>query len=468
MGKHRLRTLCCVLGVMALLPLHATAQQHPANDFLLPETEPDDTFYRVSPKEISRTEHGHLIRYRPANPTAGLEHAERSELLIYQSAKNDGKDTARAVSGIVAIPKGTPPAGGWPIISWAHGTVGSADKCAPSMDSDALADINDPTNPPLTVHRKINRAPHTMLNAFLDAGWAVVMTDYEGLGTAGWHPYLNGPSEARGVLDMVRAAHQFGAKEGIKFSNKFAIVGHSQGGHAALFAASLQKEWVPEFDLVGVTAIAPASSPDKLQGLPAATLLPIPPKEKEKIRQALPFLPLAIVGAQRGNPDINLDAIFTEKGLALFKKTIDSECRTELSQTDNWAQPLGGYFKAASNPFPPSWPDLDAQLKKMHPNLRIAAPIRISQADGDTRVQPSGTRELVGQLNDKNQSNPNPPAVFYVEYRQGEVAKPDPESLGEHFGILKTDVAPMVDWLRAKFCAGEPKDCQGVHTTHSE
>jgi len=425
-----------------------------------------DPFYQVNPKEISRSEHGHFIRSRPANPTAGLEHAARSDLLIYQSAKNDGKNSARAVSGIVAIPRGTAPEGGWPIISWAHGTVGSADKCAPSMDSDALADINDPNNPPLTVHRKINRAPHAMLNAFLDAGWAVVMTDYEGLGTAGPHPYLNGPSEGRGVLDMVRAARQFGDREHIKFSNKFAIVGHSQGGHAALWAAHLQQDidnpggkWIPEFELVGVAAIAPASNPDRLQYLPTATL--IPGEKGNPAREALPFLPLAIVGAQRGDSSIDLDGIFTASGRALFEKNIDALCRTELSLDTEWGRLAIGLFKQTF-PLPtdplPRWPKLDEQLKKMHPNLSITVPIRISQANHDARVTADSTRALVGQLDEKNKSNQSSPAVCYVQYER--VAAPDPKSLGDHFGVFETDEEPMVAWLKNKFAVGERRTCE--------
>src|ERR1700712_54050 len=35
-------------------------------------------------------------------------------------------------SGEVFVPKGTAPAGGWPVISWAHGPSGLSDSCAPS------------------------------------------------------------------------------------------------------------------------------------------------------------------------------------------------------------------------------------------------------------------------------------------------------------------------------------------------
>lgn len=66
------------------------------------------------------------------------------------------------------MPKGNPSAGGWPVVSWSHGTVGVADRGAPSLDSEALADINDPTDPPMTVHREIKTAPHQLLNEFLN------------------------------------------------------------------------------------------------------------------------------------------------------------------------------------------------------------------------------------------------------------------------------------------------------------
>ena len=39
-------------------------------------------------------------------------------------------------TGVVLVPSGEPPAGGWPVIAWAHGTAGVARVCAPSLMKD--------------------------------------------------------------------------------------------------------------------------------------------------------------------------------------------------------------------------------------------------------------------------------------------------------------------------------------------
>ena len=106
--------------------------------------------------------------------------------MLYRSTSPTGAPIA--VSGTVAVPKGNAPRGGWPVITWAHGTTGIADACAPSR-ANVLGGYDNP-----------------LLNRWLQAGYAVVRTDYEGLGTPGDHPYLIGVSEGRSVLDMVRAA----------------------------------------------------------------------------------------------------------------------------------------------------------------------------------------------------------------------------------------------------------------------
>jgi acetyl esterase/lipase len=90
----------------------------------------------------------------------------------------------------------------------------------------------------------------------ISQGYIVVATDYPGLGTDGIHPYLIGESEARSVLDSVRAAR---ALPNTGASNRFAVWGHSQGGHAALYTGEVAARYAPELKLVGVAAAAPAT-----------------------------------------------------------------------------------------------------------------------------------------------------------------------------------------------------------------
>ena len=91
----------------------------------------------------------------------------------------------------------------------------------------------------------------------LARGYVVVATDYPGLGVPGQiHPYLIGVSEGRAVLDSVRAAR---ALPRTGASNRFAVWGHSQGGHAALYTGQLAASYAPELKLVGVAAAAPAT-----------------------------------------------------------------------------------------------------------------------------------------------------------------------------------------------------------------
>jgi hypothetical protein len=173
---------------------------------------------------------GRLLR-QEVMPAALLPgNAARGVRILYASTSDIGGDHAIAVSGTVLLPRGAPPRGGWPVVAWAHGTTGTADVCAPSWtgyrDQDA-----------------------TVLNGWLAAGYAVVATDYEGLGTRGAHPYMMLGSAARSVLDAVRAA-----RRGFAVSRRLIVVGHSQGAHAAFGVGLLQRGYAPELDLRGVVA----------------------------------------------------------------------------------------------------------------------------------------------------------------------------------------------------------------------
>jgi pimeloyl-ACP methyl ester carboxylesterase len=165
---------------------------------------------------------GVMLRTEAAPAEVSLPGAGRAQRILYSFT----------VSGIVFFPKGTPPTGGWPLIAWAHGTTGIADVCAPSFMARSSRD-------------------RQYLGAWLADGYAIVATDYQGLGTPGPHPYLQTRSEAYSVLDSARAALQRYPRE---LSNRVLAMGHSQGSGAALAAARVAPVYAPELNLRGTVA----------------------------------------------------------------------------------------------------------------------------------------------------------------------------------------------------------------------
>ena len=155
--------------------------------------------------------------------------------VVYRSAALDGKPLP--VSGVVIVPAQAPPPGGRHVIAWAHPTSGVEPQCAPSLARAFFGSVQG-------------------LDAMLKAGYVVVATDYPGLGMPGPHPYLVGVSEGRSVLDLVRAAQ---ALPQAHVGRRFAVWGHSQGGHAALFTGLLARSYAPDLTLMGVAAAAPAT-----------------------------------------------------------------------------------------------------------------------------------------------------------------------------------------------------------------
>lgn len=188
-------------------------------------------FYEV-PDPLPKGEPGELIRVQQLGEEAGV----RTVRVMYHS--RDAEDRDRAVTGIISHPTGDPPEGGWPVTSQANGTVGLAPKCAPS------------------------RSGSTPLAWGVEGVHAV--TDYVGLGPVGEiHPYLSGPSEANSVIDAVRAARNL---PGSHAGKRWLAIGHSQGGHAALFAGQRAAERAPELDLLGTVALAPGTELAKTYG----------------------------------------------------------------------------------------------------------------------------------------------------------------------------------------------------------
>lgn len=163
--------------------------------------------------------------------------------IMYRTTDRTGK--AIAVTGTVLSPT-TPRAGQRPIIAFAPGTQGLADKCAPSRQ---LADGTEYEALPI--------------KKLLDQGYAVVVTDYQGLGTPGVHTYLDREAQGRAVLDAVRAAQRLDAVD-LPDAGPVALYGYSQGGAAAASAAELAPTYAPELKIRGAVVGAPPADMTKV------------------------------------------------------------------------------------------------------------------------------------------------------------------------------------------------------------
>jgi pimeloyl-ACP methyl ester carboxylesterase len=178
-----------------------------------------------------------------------LEKAASGLRILYASTDGIDGRTPVVVSGVVFLPKGEAPAGGWPVVAWAHGTTGIADICAPSWRGRSERDV-------------------AYLNTWLAQGYAIVASDYQGLGTPGAHPYLATRPEAYSVLDSVRAA--LAGVPGL--ANSIVIVGQSQGGAAAFATAGAAPDYAPELMIRGTVATGtPYFSPEATAKFNAAS-----------------------------------------------------------------------------------------------------------------------------------------------------------------------------------------------------
>ncbi|MFE3194235.1 lipase family protein [Nocardia sp. NPDC059240] len=200
----------------------------------------------------------------------------------------DSSDTPALSTGVVFTPAGTPPPGGWPVLSWEHGTVGIGDDCAPSVTGRSDRD-------------------NGFLATWLKQGYAIVATDYIGLGTPGVHAYLDGRAEAHAAIDMVRAAHAVNDT----LAQKWVAIGQSQGGGATVFTASLATSYAPELDYRGAVATGPASNI-----VDAATLIGpnTPPIGSSHITAYATYV---LNGLKAARPDFDLDSYLTPLGKQL-------------------------------------------------------------------------------------------------------------------------------------------------------
>ncbi|WHZ11430.1 MAG: hypothetical protein OJF60_001869 [Burkholderiaceae bacterium] len=246
----------------------------------------DDAFYGYSGAVPSQP--GVLLRSEPLPAEFGLKAAAQQWRILYTSTDGRTGSGELVTSGAVFYPPGPAPAGGWPIVAWAHGTTGLSDACAPSRSVRSKRDAR-------------------YLDAWLHQGFAVVATDYQGLGTSrisGPHLYLNTRPEAYAVLDSVRAA-----LSGMKnLSNRVIIVGQSQGGGAAFATAGYAPSYAPDLKVLGTVA---TGTPDPAARSPS-------PFKPDEVNPTLAYLLYAGHMVHALDPSITPGEVFQPRALPVY------------------------------------------------------------------------------------------------------------------------------------------------------
>lgn len=267
---------------------------------------------------------GDIVDAAPTSfhPLPGQPTNTRAWHVTYRSTT--AKGTPNVVSGTVIVPQDGR-TGPRPLITYAVGTVGIADQCAPSAGF--------PRGTTLEAN---------LIQLLTARGWAVAVTDYEGLGTPGDHTYTVGRAEGHAVLDAARAALRL-PQAGLGPDTPVGIMGYSQGGQASGWAAELHDSYAPELDVRGTAT----------GGVPA-DLLKVADANDGGIGAGLVLM--AAVGQNAAFPELGLDSYLNDKGRAyvgflkshcvvidaaagLFKRISDVTVRNPLYEAD-WQRVL--------------------------------------------------------------------------------------------------------------------------------
>lgn len=301
-----------------------------------------------------------------------VDGASAGYALSYWTTDEHGRP-ARA-RGQVYLPSGTPPPGGWPIVSWAKGTVGVGDSCAMST---ALEDRT--AEDPLAVELS-----KPLLTNLLRRGTAIVSTDYIGLGTSDVHHYLNSVSAANAVTDVVDAA----ADRLPELSRTWVAAGHSQGGAAALTTGARADIYGAPSDFRGVVSFAPSSNLEVLLPL----LSPTTPRiaQLDNVTATLIYI---LHGLRDSRPDIDVDGYLSDLGRTYVAQAEDS-CIGELRQAVSDIAPQQLLSRSLSD---------SAMASAMREYLSVPTtgytrPVVIEQGLADTVVPPTATTALSAEL----------------------------------------------------------------------
>lgn len=360
----------------------------PARPSHAPRSLPLTKFYDT-PTPLSAGKPGQLIRSEPFGEYY-LPYEVTAVRILYHSLSPSGEDVA--VSGVVLVPDGAPPAGGWPVIAWAHDFNGSARQCAPSLQ------------------RNLNAGP--LLSMYVGLGYAVVASDYAGLGAKFTSAALDMRSNALDVIYSIPAARaalpQLGAK--------WLVVGYSEGGLTAVGVAEATNE-VGDSNYLGAIAISGVAEAQDIF-------------ERQAQGPDHRMLVSLAYSIKTVSPEFRVEDMLTDKAILLYQR---------VSQTCGAAAELG---LAANEMLKPGWKN-NRYVKEFFARdtsgQKLArGPLLLISGEADPEVPSLLTAKVVaGYCKQKTR-------VLFVTY-------PGPNASA----VLGNSVSEQISWIRARF-AGLP------------
>ncbi|MEI6259881.1 MAG: alpha/beta fold hydrolase [Deltaproteobacteria bacterium] len=300
--------------------------------------------------------------------------------ILYRST--DIHDTPVPVSGMVIAPAGKAKTGNRPVVSYAHGTAGLARSCAITLVDNPAKDASFYSFPdsPDSVDAGVPG-----LTQMIAAGYVVVATDYQGLGTPGFHQYLVGPTAARNVLDAIVAAQQIPQAGAGK---RAVVLGWSQGGQAAVWAGQLADYVASSTKILGAVALAPVNALE--QSKIEAQIIASGKKLTTMMGAETAMAQYAMTTTF---PELKLSDVLTPLGIEYIKEASKHQCNKQMGQSLDYIQAWKG-SATRSDP-----QNQEAWLKRIEQMalgfVPAKAPIAIYQGDDDPIIFPAASEAYV-------------------------------------------------------------------------